>query len=524
MATQRRVDLEFTFHSGKGPVKAPRILSTGGPERDDPFVIGVLADLSGQAAEGLPPLQARAFRQIDIDNFEECLARIKPRLAFDVANTLTGEGHLSVETVFERMEDFSPDGVAAQVTELSRLLAVRPNLASILRNMSADGQPPDVIAEIVKGQATTDASAKEPPRPTTEEEDQGKSTLADLLGGDVKARPDPARDKARSAADAIARRALDSSRDQVIPQGVNETVASITAEIDRRLSAQVNAVIHHPAFQRLEAAWRGLRHLVNNVETDETVMIRVLDVSRNALLRDIDGSSADTSALFNKVHTQEAATVGGEPFACLVADLAFSPNAEDLSLLGRLADVAFAAGAPLLAGAAPELLGLCSWREMAGAGPLHGVAVPEADAWNAFRACDASSHAYLTAPRVLGRAPYGKKTEPVEAFDFEEAVGEGGVRCLWCNAAWTLAVSLAAAFERHGWSATGAAVSRGCAVEELPSYYDRETEEIVGPTEVPMPDTRAGELAQRGFTPLVSGRKTMDAFFAAMVPVHLAVR
>ncbi len=286
------------------------------------------------------------------------------------------------------------------------------------------------------------------------------------------------------------------------------------AQIDHLLSIQLNEVLHHPSFQKLEATWRGLKYLLNNSSCSSMLKIRVLNVSKKELLRDLQRAPEfDQSALFKKVYEEEYGIFGGEPIAALVGDFEFGRGPEDMELLEKVSQVAAAAHAPFLSAAAPELLNLDSFANLGAPRDLGKIFdSTEYAKWKSFRQSDDSRYVALTMPHVLMRLPYGKDTVPIDGFNYEEGVdGTDHSKYLWGNAAWTLAARLTAAFADYGWCAAIRGVEGGGLVEGLPAHTFRTDEGDVAlkcPTEVAITDRREKELADQGFAPLVHCKGT----------------
>ena len=205
------------------------------------------------------------------------------------------------------------------------------------------------------------------------------------------------------------------------------TIKAIIAEIDKKLTDQVNLILHNERFQQVESAWRGLHYLVNNTETDEMLKIRVMNISKKDLgktLKKYKGTAWDQSPIFKKLYEQEYGQLGGEPYGCLVGDYYFDHTPGDVELLGQMAQIAAAAHAPFLAAAAPTLMGMDSWQELANPRDLGKIfSSPDYAAWRSLRESDDAKYVGLAMPRFLSRVPYGAKTSPVEEFDFEEETG-----------------------------------------------------------------------------------------------------
>jgi type VI secretion system protein ImpC len=291
------------------------------------------------------------------------------------------------------------------------------------------------------------------------------------------------------------------------------------AEIDRLLSLQLNEILHHPEFQRLEASWRGLKYLMNQTETSAMLKIKVLNVKKNELLKDLQKAPEfDQSALFKKVYEEEFGIYGGDPFAALLGDYEFSRTGQDMELLEKVSQVAAAAHAPFLTAASAEMFNLESFTQLDAPRDLAKIFdTTEYAKWKAFRDSEDSRYVALATPRMLLRDPYGRASVPIDAFDYEEGVdGTTHDNYLWGNAAWALGARVTNAFARFGWCATIRGVESGGLVEGLPVHNFRtESGDIAMkcPTETPITDRREKELADLGFVPLVHCKGTPNAAF-----------
>lgn len=249
--------------------------------------------------------------------------------------------------------------------------------------------------------------------------------FSSLLQREFKPKTDEARDAVSRAVQTLAQQAL--SQTQLIGSDVIKSIESMIAELDRKLSEQINLIMHSEDFQKLEGAWRGLHYLVNNTETDEQLKIRVMNISKADLgktLKRYKGTAWDQSPLFKKVYEEEYGQFGGEPFGCMVGDYHFDQSAPDVEMLGELAKVAASAHAPFIAGVSPTVMQMGSWQELANPRDLTKIfSTPEYAAWRSLRDSDDARYIGLAMPRFLARLPYGAKTSPVEAFNFEEDTG-----------------------------------------------------------------------------------------------------
>ena len=291
------------------------------------------------------------------------------------------------------------------------------------------------------------------------------------------------------------------------------------AQIDELLSNQVNEVMHAPEFQKLEGSWRGLKYTLDRSETSDKLKIRVLNVSKKELLRDLQRAPEfDQSALFKKIYEEEYGVFGGAPFAALVGDYEFGKHPQDTELLEKISNVAAAAHAPFLTAASPDLLSLESFAQLGQPRDLSKVFdTTEYVKWKSFRQSEDSRYVGLALPHILMRLPYGKETCPVEAFGYEERVdGSDHSKYLWGNAAYALATRLTNAFAMYGWCAAIRGVEGGGLVEGLPSHTFRTDEGDIAlkcPTEIAITDRREKELADQGLIPLVHCKGTDYAAF-----------
>ncbi|HRW61043.1 MAG TPA: type VI secretion system contractile sheath large subunit, partial [Defluviicoccus sp.] len=289
----------------------------------------------------------------------------------------------------------------------------------------------------------------------------------------------------------------------------------------KKLTDQVNAVLHHRDFQALEGAWRGLHYLVNNTETDEMLKIRVMNISKKDLhktVKKFKGTAWDQSPIFKKVYESEYGTFGGEPFGCLVGDYYFDHSPPDVELLGEMAQVSAAAHTPFIAGASPAIMQMESWQELANPRDLTKIfQTPEYAPWKSLREADDSRYIGLAMPRFLARYPYGAKTDPVEEFDFEEDTeGADHNKYCWSNSAYAMATNITRAFKYFGWCSRIRGVESGGAVEGLPVHTfptDDGGVDMKCPTEIAITDRREAELAKNGFMPLLHKKNTDFAAF-----------
>jgi type VI secretion system protein ImpC len=291
------------------------------------------------------------------------------------------------------------------------------------------------------------------------------------------------------------------------------------AQIDHLVSLQLNEVMHNATFQKLEGTWRGIKYLMDQSETGVMLKIKVLNVGKKELLKDLQRAPEfDQSQLFKKVYEEEYGVFGGSPFGALVGDYEFGKHPEDMELVEKISNVAAAAHAPFVSAAAPDLFNLTSYTTLDAPRDLAKIFdTTEYAKWKSFRMTEDSRYVALCLPRTLGRLPYGKDTKPVEAFNYEEHVdGSDHSKYLWMNAAFALASRMTNSFSQYGMCVAMRGVEGGGLVTGLPVhnfYTDEGDVAMKCPTEVPITDRREKELADLGFVPLVHCKGTDYAAF-----------
>jgi len=345
------------------------------------------------------------------------------------------------------------------------------------------------------------------------------SEFDSLLNKEFRARDVEKQTAVQGAVRTLAEMALRSST--LVSADVTRTISGIIAEIDRKLSEQINLIMHHEDFKALEGSWRGLHHLVNNTETDEMLKIRVLNVSKkdlNKTLKKYEGTAWDQSPLFKKLYEDEFGSPGGQPYGALIGDYYFDHSPQDVKMLGNLSQIAAAMHAPFIAGAGPSVMGMDSWQELSNPRDVTKIfQSPEYAAWRSLRESEDARYLGLAMPRFLSRLPYGAKTVPVEDFDFEEdTAGADHNKYVWSNAAYAMGTNITRAFKLYGWCARIRGTESGGAVEGLPVHTfptDDGGVDMKCPTEIAVTDRREAELAKNGFMPLSHYKNTDFAVF-----------
>jgi type VI secretion system protein ImpC len=350
--------------------------------------------------------------------------------------------------------------------------------------------------------------------------------LASLLNKEFKPKSEEAKSAVEQAVQTLAQQAL--AQTQLIGSDVVASIEAMIAAIDKKLSEQINTIMHHGDFQKLEGAWRGLHYMVNNTETDEMLKIRVMNISKAELgktLKRYKGTNWDQSPIFKRVYSEEFGQFGGEPFGCMVGDYHFDQSAPDVELLGEMAKVAASAHCPFITGASPTVMQMDSWQELANPRDLTKIfTTPEYAAWRSLRDSEDSKYLGLAMPRFLARMPYGARTNPVEEFNFEEDTASADhSRYTWANAAYAMATNINRSFKEYGWCTRIRGIESGGAVMNLPTHTfptDDGGVDMKCPTEIAIDDRREAELAKNGFMPLIHRKNSDFAAFIGAQSMH----
>ena len=340
-----------------------------------------------------------------------------------------------------------------------------------------------------------------------------------LLKKEFKPKSDKAKSAVEEAVKTLAQQALSASA--LISDDAIKTIQSMIAELDKKLSEQVNLILHHDEFKALEGTWRGLHHLVNNTETDEKLKIKVFNISKKEVgktIKKFKGTAWDQSPLFKKLYEEEFGTPGGEPYGALVGDYHFDHSPPDVEILAGMAQIASAAHAPFIAGANPTVMNMDSWQELSDPRDLTKIfQTPEYAPWRSLRESEDARYLGLAMPRFLARLPYGSKTSPVEEFDFEEDTESADHnKYCWSNAAYAMATNITRSFKLYGWCSRIRGAESGGMVEGLPCHTfptDDGGVDMKCPTEIAITDRREAELAKNGFMPLSHWKNTDYAVF-----------
>ncbi len=371
---------------------------------------------------------------------------------------------------------------------------------------------------------SSDPNATNAAKETTES--TAPSDFTALLQKEFRPKSEQANQAVEAAVKTLAAQAL--SQTHLVSDDALKSIEAIIAALDAKLTAQINQILHHENFQKLEGAWRGLHHLVNNTETDTKLKIRVLNISKSDLhktLKKFKGTAWDQSPIFKRMYEEEYGQFGGEPYGCLVGDYHFDHSPQDVELLGEMAKISASCHAPFIAGIAPTVMQMESWQELSNPRDLAKIfTTPEYAGWRSLRESDDAKYIGLAMPRFLARIPYGAKTSPVEAFAFEEdTAGADSKKYCWSNAAYAMAVNINRSFKNFGWCSQIRGIESGGMVEGLPCHSfptDDGGVDMKCPTEIAISDRREAELANSGFMPLIHKKNSDFAAFIGAQSLH----
>ena len=300
----------------------------------------------------------------------------------------------------------------------------------------------------------------------------------------------------------------------------NAIVDQMLAEIDSKLSAQINAILHSDPVQKLESSWRGLKFMIDRTDFRQNIKIEMLSVTKDELLADFEDSpEVMKSGLYKHVYTAEFGQFGGQPVAAMVSNFEFGAGPQDIKLMQYMSTVGAISHAPVIASAGPQMFGVEKYEEIANLKDLQSIFEgPKYAKWNAFRETEDARYLGLTAPRFLLRTPYGPDTVPVKAFNYKEEADGKTDNYLWGSAAFAFATKLTDSFAKYRWCPNIIGPQSGGAVENLPVHTFESMGQLQSkiPTEVLISDRREYELAEQGFISLTM-RKGSDnaAFFSA---------
>jgi type VI secretion system protein ImpC len=497
------VGIELT--AGFGP-------SGGSARSEGQFRMAVLGDFSGRASRGLrqtgAQLAGRRPLAVDRDNFEEVMARLGVEIHLPVAGPEGG----GITIPIKELDDFRPDRLFQQVGAFASLRQTRDQLKN-----------PRTFAATAAKVRSWAKPASEPQVPTSPE---------GPTGGPVSTSPDQLLDQILGgSAGPSERPSSGSSVDwnaflqnviapYVVPRA-DPLQAELVDQVDAATGGLMRAILHQPEFQRLEAAWRSLYFLVRRLDTDQQLKLFLIDISRDELAEDL-GAIEDLQAtgLYRLLVEQTVGTPGATPWSLLVGNYTFGPQPAEVELVGRLAKVAGQAGAPLLAGASPVVVGVRSLTETPDPDDWPRALDKESQAaWQALRQLPEASSVGLALPRFLLRLPYGKDTDPSEVIPFEELPAANPHEAyLWGNPAFAWAYLVGQAFNRQGWEMRLGELRE---IDGLPVhvYHQAGDTETKPCAEVVLTHRAADRIKAQGVMPLLSVKNGDSAILAGFQSV-----
>jgi len=487
-----RLEFGFNFQTAGKP-GARRL------DPDAPMRLLLIGDLSGRGALGIgdvASLERRPIVRVDIDNFDQVLARLKPSLRLSVP------GAPPVEMSMFALDEFHPDRLLRQL-ELFRSL----------RELRARLQDPSRFAEAAAELGLAPSPAADAAPSTAAKAAESDTGLMERLLGRPSGEGAAAAARATAGApdiDAFVRALI---APHVVADTTSPQRAQATSAVDAAIGELLRAVLHAPAFQALEARWRGLRWLLDNLELDDDLQIHLLDITRAELLADARAMHADPQSSVLRRRIAEGPAAGGDVmrWSACVALFDVGASDDDLTWLSALCAIGAQAGAPTLATAAPSLLGVDrietlpeprDWAPLSGTGAAY---------WQALRRSTLAPWIGLAAPRLLMRQPYGATTDPIEGIRFEEFIGAPGhAQLLWAPAALGCALLLGRAFRENGWEMHPGDVQQ---ITDLPAYIvERDGERQLQPcAEVLMSERAALAIGERGIMAVASYKDRAEA-------------
>jgi type VI secretion system protein ImpC len=485
-----------------------------------PFIMAVFSDLAGTPMQSPEPFHNRKMKEINIYNFDDCMRTISPRLAFSIPGNIEDNTEITVDITFESMEDFLPGVIAGKVAGLDQFLEQRTQLSSLITYMDGPHTSEELVGQILKDEHLLKQIAS-----------KGLSSceqVNDLFVKEFKSISDQAKEVIEKSIQTVAEWVLADS--SIVSGNVVYSIEAIIVEIDKKLSQYINLILHHPDFQCLEGAWRGLHYLVNNTETDEMLKIHFMSASKKELhkqFKKYNGTCWDHSHVFKILYSNIYGNCLEEPYGCLVGDYHFDHSPPDLEFLTEMAKMSAATHAPFITGVAPSLLQMDSWQELDNLRELIEIFQnTEYEAWHSLRESEDSKYLGLAMPRFLARLPYGSKTDPVEEFDFEEDTGSADhQKYTWANSAYAMALNINRSFKMFGWCTSIRGVESGGAVEGLPTHISPTEDGGVSmmPTEIGTTERYQVYFEKNGINQLLPRKNSDSAAFFSAGSLHKTV-
>ena len=465
---------------------------------DTPFCIAILADFSGRGNRGLceigPSLAARKRIAVDVDNLED----LPMKLGCEIHVPLGSREGPRIPLRFSELDDFHPDRIFDRLEVFQKLKTTR----KLMQNPATFAEAASQVRSWVADDQEAGKSEAEQVLSSPEQKESDTETVERLLGKHPDQEPPSASPSRFVGIDALIREVV---KPYIVP-APDPQQTELLSQVDQAISGQMRAILHQLDFQQLEATWRMLHFLVSRVETDETLKIYIIDVSKAELAADlVSADSLQSAGAYRLLVEQSVGVSGAEPYAVLVGSYTFDQTTEDIRLQQQLGRIAQAAGAPLLAASDSHFAGCQSlastpdpndWRWQ------HDPTVGQL--WQQVRQSPEAAYVGLVLPRFLLRLPYGRDTDPVDRFDFEEfSPLVGHEQYLWGNSAVICVCLLAEAFREFGWALTG---GLGQDLAGIPMHiYTSDGEKHITPCAETILTERAMEVfIDKGLMPVLS--------------------
>jgi len=469
------------------------------PDPEAPFRIAILGDYSGRANRHVKHSLASRPIAVDCDNLDSVLGKLNVTLHLPVA----GSSDERIELRFGELEDFHPDRIYNRLELFQAIKKTRKDLlnASTFDAAAAEvrswaqlsDESPATAANDAPIAEWSDSSSLNPP---------DNDSFAQLLGKPAVIPETVPQPRSSSPVAALLKQIVGP---YIVPSADPHQNALVEA-VDAATSKQMRMILHDPAFQALESAWRSLDYLVRNLETDEQLKLYLMDISKAELADDLAScQDLSTTGTYKLLFEEAVGMPGGQPWAVVVGDYTFDATANDANMLGRIATIATHARSPFLAKGHSRLLGCESFT--ATPSPENWTCSMDAqatEAWDAVRRLKQASSIGLAMPGFMLRLPYGAQTDPIDSFEFEEIEGSGddGIY-LWGNPAFICAYLLGQEFGQQGWRFTPGS---GMEIDDLPAHtYKQDGESKMTPcAEAWLSDSTASQILDKGFMPLLS--------------------
>jgi type VI secretion system protein ImpC len=467
----------------------------GRPDPETPFRIAILGDFSGRANRGVceTALAERAPHFVDRDNLDNVLKKC----GVEIKLPILGKESPPICIKFSELDDFHPDSIFERLDVFEALRETRKGLK--------DPSTFTALAEKIKQTETShdNVSTEKLERPEKNVPEQIPGGLLDQV---LEETQEKMKDSGPPHDDKEWNNFIhDIVKPHLVPD-IEQQQSEMVSAVDAATGELMRMVLHHPDFQALEAAWRGVHFLTSRLETDSQLKVYLVDISKAELAADLNaGEDLPSTGIYKLLVEATVETFGGEQWAALAGDYAFRQTREDAVLLGRMAKIARASGAPFIAAACDEVLGCESLAETPKSEDWKASVDEEGDeAWELLRRLPETSYIGLMLPRYLMRLPYGTETDPIEVFEFEEIPEKPDHNhYLWGNSSFVCVCLLGQTFVRNGWDLQSGIVND---VGGLPLHvYKEEGESRTKPcAEVVFNERTVETILEKGIMPVLS--------------------